>query len=233
MHQENDNNRSDSNGKIESKLFAIDILIGLLALVIGIISIAPITFFGYNISIAMLALSYFIFYIVFILAGVSILVKFFSPKISELISRITVATGILVIIPMVIILFINMTSAESTWFHYLVGLGMLSYVVGRIAFSLFSNQFNRGLKVFVIGICTAIGVLSAIVFWFRLIPLPGNTHTYSVYLGWHYFATVALVLVGVDLLLSSTLVLIIRRQKESLPIQMSDSLTKKISSAKH
>ena len=198
----------DASGRMGSNIRVIEVLVGLLALVIGIIYLAPIRLLGFSIGLGTVILSYIIFGVVLIVVAACRLVGAFSYEISKLTKQIVAITSILVIIPMALILFFELISAEQSWFHYLFGIGLLSYAIGRIAIGLFARQYNLGWRAIALGFGSAICVLSIIVLWFRLIPLSSNnTSSYGVSLSSLYLVIMSLIIIGIDFLLSSLMLL--------------------------
>jgi hypothetical protein len=218
-----------SNTKIKTgnRLLVTQILVGLLALAVGIISLAPIKFLGFPIGLQVTILSYVIFGVVLIAVAGFRLANAFSLETSRLAKQIDVATSIIIIIPTILILYLQLISYEQLWFHYLFGIGLLSYAIGRIAIGLLERE-NKLERFFTLGLGSAIGVLAVIVLLLRFIPISqtsamvisnGNT-TITVPSGVHvtalssgYLVIIALILIGINLLLPSILTVLLRRQK--------------------
>jgi hypothetical protein len=204
----------DTNGKTVKSFRVMDILVGLMALLIGILYLAPVKFLGFSICLEMAVFSYVVFSVVLIVVAASRLVGTFSLEISKMAKQIAVTTSILVVISMIFILFFEIVSAEQSWFHYLFGLGLLSYAIGRIAIGFFARQYNFGWRAITLGFGIAISILSIVVLWFRLIPLSSNNNTsYGVFLSSGFLIIPSLIIIGIDFLISSLILL--KWQKQS------------------
>ena len=217
--------------KSGSTLGVIEFFVGLLALIVGTIYLAPVKFLGFSIGVSTVILSYVIFGVVLLVVAMYGLVSAFSEETSGLAKRITVFTSVVTIIPMLLVLFFQLTSTEQTWLHYLFGLSLLSYAVGRVAIGLLAKGYTLGLRAYALGFGGAIGALAITVFLFSSIILsktvgstlimPNGTTTKvpsgevvtSLSVG--YLVIIALILIGIDLLLSSIFGMRRKKQKQN------------------
>ena len=110
------------------------------------------------------------------------------------------------------ILYFQIVLTENIWLHFLFGIGLLSYSVGLVAVGTFSREFNLGLSTFNLAMSIAVGILSIIVILFPSV-LISSVPPSQVYISYVYFARIALVLIGVDCLVSAILDKFFCRQK--------------------
>jgi len=199
----------------------IEILVGLLALIIGVIYLTPVfRLFSIPIKLQLTFLYYIIFGVVLLAIAVFGLIGAFTSGLARLTKHINAVTSILIITAAVTILFFQMIATGQDWFHFLFGISLLSYTVGRIAIVALAHDYKIGLRAFILGIASAVGVLSVIVILFTQIFLSASTNsnhllsgTVYVFMSSDYFVIIALVLIRVDFLVAAILTLL--RQKQS------------------
>ncbi len=221
---------SDVSGRKFSKFRFLEVVVGLFALLFGIISSAPLKILGVQIGVQISILSYIISGVILIAVAASRLLGTSTYEDSNATKWLTIATSAVAIVPMVLVLFLQMTSVESSWFHYLFGLSLLSYAVGGLAIGLLSKSTVK-LKAVTVGFASVIAVLSSIVILFRMIPISQTSGTTTISDGnstitvpsgvlttaipTYLFVTISIILIGITLILTSTLNMLKTRQKPS------------------
>lgn len=223
---------SDVNGRKLSNLRIIEVVVGLFALLFGIILLAPIKFLGIQAGLQISILSYSISGAVLIAVAAYRLVGVSSIKASSVTKWLIMATCVAVIGPMVLVLFLQMTSATgSNWVHYLFGVSLLSYAVGGLAIGLLSKLTVK-LKAVTLGFASTIAVLSIIVILSDLIPFAQTSGTTKISNGnstitvpsgvlttaipTYLFITISIILIGATLILPAILSILKTRQKQNL-----------------
>jgi len=188
----------------------LEILVGLLALIIGIVTLYPLKFSntqGIGGQIILLGVA-------LLVVGIFRLASVFSYENLGLAKKVNVATSVLTIAAAVVILYFQIVVQGESWLHLLFGIGLLSYAVGRVTVGALTSEYKFGLRVFIIVIGIIIGVFSSVVILFQMVLIHSEGFL-KVYLTYSYFTKITFVLIGVDCLASSIFVMFLSRQKQS------------------
>ena len=187
----------------------LEVFVGLLAIVLSLIALYP---FSLNNSIAGELFVFGVFINALLLLGVGVLRLHTAFSFEDLssIKKINVVTYIVMIATAVAVLFFEVVSAEHFLLHFLFGIGLLSYAVGRIFFGMLTRKNKSILRAFHLVIGFAVAVLSDnVLSWFP-VQFPFST------LSFEYFVRIALVLIGFDCLISAILGNFLLNQKPEL-----------------
>jgi len=186
------------------KFVSLELLVGLLTLSMTIITMYPFRFFGTRTGGTI-----FVFGIIFsgltlLLVGIFRFASFFSYEAFSLTKKINVVTSVLVMATAITILYFQIVGTENMLLHFLFGVGLLSYSAGLATAVTFSRESNLGLSTINLAVGIAVGILSIIVIFFPYV-LISSVPPSQVYISYVYFARIALVLIGVDCLVSAIL----------------------------
>ena len=205
------------------KFVTLEFLVGLLTILMSILTMYPFKFFGMRTGGTIFVFGIAFSGLTLLLVGIFRLASVFPYEALSLDKKISVVTSVLVMATAITILYFQIVLTENIWLHFLFGIGLLSYSVGLVAVGTFSREFNLGLSTFNLAMSVAVGILSIIVILFPSV-LISSVPSSQVYISYVYFARIALVLIGVDCLVSATLTSSFVRQKtEDLEIK-SDEL---------
>jgi hypothetical protein len=222
---------SDASGRMLSRFGVIEFIVGFSALLFGIISLLPSKVLGVEFMVQISILSYIITGVILIAVAASRLLGTSTYEASNATKWLIIATCVVAIAPMVLVLYLKMTSAtESSWFHYLFGISLLSYAVGGLVIGLLSKLTVK-LKAVTLGFGTIILALSIIVIMFNLIPISQTSGTTKISdsnstitvpsgvlttaITTYLFVTISLILIGTTLILTATLNMLKAKQKQS------------------
>ncbi len=194
------------------KFVTLELLVGLLTLLLTIITMYPFRFFDMRTGGAIFVFGIIISGLTLLLVGIFRLASFLSYEALSLAKKISVVTSVLVIAAAITILYFQIVVTGNMWLHFLFGIGLLSYSVGLVAVGTFSKEFNLGLSTINLALGIAVGILSIIVILFPSV-LVSSMPPSQVYISYIYFARIALVLIGVDCLVSAILGKFFSRQK--------------------
>ena len=145
----------------------------------------------------------------------------FSYETLSLAKKINIATSILTIVMAVIILYFQVTGLEANWLHFLFGLGLLGYAVGQVIIGGLTREHKSGLRAYYSAIGIAIGVLSFIVVLFQTVAT-SSTGNATFFLSYGYFVRIALILTGVNCLITAILALFLNKQKQGPIIEVAN-----------
>jgi len=194
----------------------LEILLGLLALISTVITLYPFKIFGIRTGGEIFVFGFIISALTLLVFGIFRLASVFSCEPLNLAKKINIVTSVLTIATAISVLYLQIVVIGASLFHLLLGFGLLSYAVGRVGSGVLANEYNFGLRAFNSAIGIAIGVLSIIVIFFPLVLVSSEINA-TVYMSYAYFAKIALILIGVDCLVSAILGMFLRKQKtESL-----------------
>jgi uncharacterized membrane protein HdeD (DUF308 family) len=172
-----------STHKTSGAYRAIEIILGLVALAIGIIALA----FPTAVVVTVVVL----FGIALVVIGV---LRLATAASSDWLAPTTRKTnsiiGILAIIFGAIILFVPLLATELI--VILIGIGLLIYGIGRIAVGGAAHRLNGGLRALLIVVGLLVVVFSLIVIFFPIVGIV----TYA------FFVSIAFILIGIDSLAS-------------------------------
>lgn len=191
-----------------------EILVGLLALIIGIIFLYLFRFFSIRIGGEIMVYGTVILALTLLAVGIFRLVSVFSFETSSLTRKINVLTGVLTILVAVIILYFQTVAIGGSWLHFLFGSGLLSYAIGRVSFGALTKECRSALRGFISVMGITIGAFSVIVVLFQMV-LVNSEPSFRSYLTYSYFFEIALILIGVDCLVSAILGMFLGEQKQS------------------
>ena len=177
-------------------------LVGLLALILSFILLFPLKFFGIETGTEIDFNSFSIFSIVTLIIGIYRLSSSFSIDFSKHAKLANLATNVIIAAAAITVLFFQMVASGQEWLNVLLGVGLLSYAIGRIIIGAFAGKFNTALRAFNIMIGIAIGLFSTLIILFARVQIYSSDGL-SVSLGFGYFANITLILIGVDLLASA------------------------------
>lgn len=194
------------------KLLTLEILVGLLTLIMTIVTMYPFGLFGIRNGGIILVFGIMISGITLLMVGGFRLANVFSQGTLSLAQKINVVTSVLVVATAVAILYFQITASGSSWLYFLFGAGLLSYSVGRVIIGAFTREHVLGLRAFNLAIDIAVGVLSIIVILFPLVLISSISGT-QTYIPYGYLTRIALILIGVDYLVSAILGMFLRVQE--------------------
>jgi hypothetical protein len=203
------------------RLTVLEILVGLLALLITVINLYPFKFFGRLAGTVILPFGIMISALILLVVGVLRLVNVYSNETLNLPNKTNVATSVLLLATSVTILYFQIIGIESSWLHFLFGIGLLSCAVGLFTIGVFTKEHNLGLRAFNVIIGLAVCFLSTIVILF-----PGgllSSLPLILYANYGYFTNVALVFIWVNYVISGILGVFLSKQKtEALEAKCSE-----------
>lgn len=181
--------------KTSSILKAVEILVGLLALTVGITDLFPFSFFGFSVIAAISFLSLVIPGTMLLVVGAFSLASAFSSGLSSLTKEIIAVTSALTILVALIILFFQLVATGEHWLNLLFGIGLLSYGVGLITVGALASEYDSGVRAFIASMGFIIAVLAVIISAFLLVRVYSNYHYTYV-----YFVNITFILIGIDCL---------------------------------
>jgi hypothetical protein len=207
------------------KLLILEILVGLLTLIMTIVTMYPFGLFGIRNGGIILVFGIIISGITLLMVGIFRLANVFSRETLSLAQKINVVTSVPVVAAAVVILYFQIVATGSSWLHFLFGAGLLSYSVGRVIIGAFTREQNLGLRAFNLALGMAVGVLSVIVIFFPLVLISSIIGA-QTYIPYGYFTRIALILIGVDYLVSAILGMFLRVQETQVLDAKSVEFTK-------
>jgi len=185
-------------------MIVLEFLVGLLALIIGIVTLYPFKFFNLGIGAEIMFYGVTLLAVAMLIVGIFRLASVFSFETLSLPKKINVVTSVLTVAMAVVILYFQMVVIGERWLHLLFGIGLLSYAVGRVTIGALTTEYKSGLRAFISLIGIIIGVFSIIIILFQMTPIHSEG-SLTVYLTYTYFTGITLVLIGVDCLVSAIL----------------------------
>ena len=198
---------------MKKSMVILEILVGLLALIVAVLGLYPFLF-GIPFGVQLMMFGTIILGVTILVVGIFGAARVFSYETLSLAKKINIATSLLTTAMAVIILYCQFTGVGANWFHVLFGLGLLGYAVGRVAIGGLTREYNSGLRVYYSAIGIALGVLSFIVVLFQMVQT-SSTGNATLYLSYGYFVRIALILIGVNCLISAILAVLLNKQKQS------------------
>jgi hypothetical protein len=172
----------------------LEILVGLLAIVLSLIAFYPSNLNNPILSV-LFVFGVFINALIMLGIGVLRLYAVFSFSALSLDEKINVFTSIVMIATAVAVLFLEVVATVHYLLHYLFGLGLLSYAAGLIVFAILAKDNKLVVRAFHVFMGFAIAIFSANVFVTFMYPL----------MNFEQFVSIALVLIGFDLIIYATL----------------------------
>ena len=203
-------------------MLILEIFVGLLALIAALTTLYPFVF-GILFGAQIMVFGTIILAVTILIVGTLGVMSVFSNENLSLAKKINIVTSVLTIAMSVTILYFQITSAGLSWLHILFGLGLLGYSVGQVAIGVLTREVNFGFRAYFSAMGIAIGALSSIVLLFALVQT-SSTGGSTFYLSYGYFVRIALVLIGVNCLISAALATFLKRQKQSPVIEMANPL---------
>jgi hypothetical protein len=200
---------------MKKSMVTLEILVGLLTLIATAITLYPFKFFGIRTGGMILFFGIIISAVTLLVVGIFRLASVFSYGSLSLAIKINVVTSVLTMAVAVVILYFQIVVIGTSWLNLLFGFGLLSYAIGRVVIGALKNEFHFGLRAFNFAIGIAIGILSIIVIFFPLVLISSGANS-QVYLPYGYFARIALILIGVDCLVSAILGMFLRKQTQTI-----------------
>jgi hypothetical protein len=207
---------------MKKSMLILEILVGLLALITAYITLYPFKLGA--IGTFIFAFGTIIVASTMLVVGIFRMANVFSFETLSLAKKINVGTSGLTIAMAVIILYLQIVSGReflqvigggARWLHVLFGLGLLGYAVGLVAMGVLSREYHFGLRAYYSAIGIAIGVLSFIVLSFQMVLTSSVVGGGKFYLTYGYFVRIALILIGVDCLISAITDVLLKRRKQS------------------
>ena len=193
-------------------MIILEILVGLFAFVIGIVTLYPFKFFSIGIGAEIMVYGITLLAVAMLVVGVFRLSSVFSFETLSLPKKINVVTSVLTVAMAVVILYFQMVAIGGRWLHLLFGIGLLSYAVGRVTIGALTTEYKSVLRAFISLIGIIIGVFSTTIILFQMVPIHSEG-SLTAYLTYSYFTGITLVLIGIDCLVSAILVgLLVQKQ---------------------
>jgi hypothetical protein len=205
---------------MKKSMLILEILVGLLVLIVAVVGLYPLIF-GIPFGVQFMVFGTIILGITILAVGIFGVASVFSYETLSLAKKIKIATSLLTIEMAVIILYFQVTGAGAYWLHVLFGLALLGYAVGRVIIGGLTRENKSGLRVYYSAIGIAVGVLSLIVMSFQMIATSSKGIA-TLFLSYGYFVRIALILIGVDCLMSAILIGLLNKQKQSPIIEVAN-----------
>jgi hypothetical protein len=177
-----------------TKAKILEIFVGLLTIFLSLIAFYPANL-NNPIMSELFIFGIFINALIMLGIGVLRLYTVFSLKALDLAKKINVVTSIIVVSTAVAVLFLEVVAAMHYLLHYLFGIGLLSYAAGLIVFGVLAKDNRSWIRAFHVFMGFAIAFFSANVFVTFMYPQ----------IIFEHFVRIAFVLIGFDLIISSTL----------------------------
>jgi hypothetical protein len=184
----------------------LEIAVALFVLIAAVITRFPFTFFHSQIGGYLFVYGTIISALVMLAIGATRLSKFSTIETLTLNSKISVVSDALVMAMAFAVLYFEMLPTNRQWVYLFLGVGLLSYAVGQIILGVFAQDVRLGLRVVTTAIGIVVWALSIVVIFFPLVLIHSTVNGGSamrVYLPYNYFSGIALILIGVDFLISA------------------------------
>ena len=197
---------------MKTSMMLLEILVGLLVLIIGIINLFPFKFFNVPTGATIMLYGIIIAGVTMLVVGAFGLSRVYSYETLSLAKKINVVTSVLTMAMAVVILFFQLFMTGSRWLHLCFGIGLLGFAVGQVAIGALTSEINSGLRAYYSAIGIVIAVLSIIIISFQMVQISSGVNG-TIYLTYGYLIDVTFIMIGVDCLASAMLSIIFRRQK--------------------
>ena len=118
---------------MKTSMMLLEILVGLLVLIIGIINLFPFKFFNVPTGATIMLYGIIIAGVTMLVVGAFGLSRVYSYETLSLAKKINVVTSVLTMAMAVVILFFQLFMTGSRWLHLCFGIGLLGFAVGQVA----------------------------------------------------------------------------------------------------